>query len=263
MSDITVVTTCSQTGFEAYGHKMLRTFIERWSTDIQLTFYDEDLKVRPEAENVTYKPFPPWFLEWKERHKSNPYANGKDLRRNRKGKVYDFRQDCVKFAHKVGALTDIGLQTTSGKLLWIDADTLTHTPVDAEWVNRLNPTTTYLAWLDRIRPYPECGFLLFDCTSPSHLRFMKLVRDTYATDRVFSYKETHDSYIFMQLMKQARDEGWMKKPFNLSGAHSNRHHPFPFSELGSRLDHAKGARKIKGRTPKHEVKTRRTETYWK
>lgn len=263
MSKITVVTTCNQKGYEGYGRKMLETFSQFWEKDIALLFYKEDCVNLPKIPNVVYLDFPAWFLSWKEKHRDNEDAHGRKAKRNRGNRAYDFRRDCIKFSHKIAAITDAAKRVNTDLLIWLDADTITHEKVTSSWLSRLNTSKAYLAWLARDRVYPECGFLIFDCRSSSHSRFLQLLRSTYEEDKVFGYKETHDSYIFQELVKDAVREGWMKKPFSLSGKHSSSHHVFVMSILGSKLDHAKGARKRLGRTAKVEVKRRRQEAYWR
>lgn len=261
---VVVVTTCNQDGYMSYGKRMLETFQRYWSRDIILVFYNEGIQDLPNAPNIIYRDLPDWFIKWKEKHKNNRRAHGKDPRYNKKDKHYDFRLDCIKFSHKIAALTDIGLELTQGLLVWIDADTVAHESIDPQWLWSINQRKdSYLAWLDRKRPYPECGFLTFRCSMYPHLRFMNLLKSTYESDQVFSYEETHDSFVINQLIRKGVLEGWMPKPFNISGNFETKHHPFVFSILGDRLDHAKGARKKYGRTLASELKRRRTGKYWK
>jgi hypothetical protein len=142
----------------------------------------------------------------------------------------------------------------------MDADVVTHEPVDDAWLRSLLPSGSYMAWLDRTRTYPECGFMIFDSRHQAHGEFMQRLRSIYQTNHVFDLAETHDSYVTQQIVKECVKDGLMREPASLSGTARSSNHPFPLSELGSRLDHAKGPRKKYGRTPKHEV--RRTERHW-
>ncbi len=263
---IRVVTTTSKKGFEEYGHRMVSTFDRYWSRDIRLSFYIEDMDTADLARyrSVDVCRFPRWFNDWKERYKDAADPNGRDPNKNRDHRPYDFRRDCVKFAHKVAAVTDAGLDMDDGLLIWIDGDTLTHASVDAEWLYRLFPgEDKYLAWLARNRGHPECGFLMFRCWHDVHLRYMKEMRRIYESGDVYDLSETHDSFVFQHVTLKGIKKGWMPQPHNLAGAASIYHHPFIHCELGSRLDHAKGARKKLGRTSKVEVGGRRREAHWK
>lgn len=230
---------------------------------MQFFIFPEGTPDVPASENFTYCDFPRWFLDWKSRHLTNASAIGKNVKINRNGRPYDFRYDCVKFSHKVAALTEIGLSLTEGLLIWLDSDTIAHDNVDEEWLRSLNPTSSYLAWLDRERNYPECGFMIFRCDHSAHRQFMETLRHTYESDEVFKIKETHDSYVIQHLVMKGIKKGWMDTPYSLSGIHRNCHHPFIRSELGARLDHLKGRRKSLGRSPHVEVRKVRKEPYWK
>lgn len=268
---IRVVTTTSKAGFEEYGRKMLDTFERYWPPEIKLLFYNEDLDestFQRYERNVIVKGFPRWFRDWKESHKGGADANGRDPKRNRDGRPYDFRRDCVKFAHKVAAVTDAGLGMDDGLLIWMDGDTLTHQAISEDWIYRLFPAIGgqdgYMAWLARRRGHPECGFLMFRCWHPAHKPYMTEMRRIYESGDVFAVSETHDSFIFQHVALKAIKKGWLPEPFNLSGPTGMMyHHPFIHCELGSRLDHAKGARKKHGRTPRVEVGMRRREAHWK
>ncbi len=260
-----VITTCNAEGWQQTGRRMVETFARFWPADVHLLVYTEGFEC-PLMRNVRGLEFPQWFVEWKKRHALNPDAHGLDYRRNRPGKPYDFRRDCVKFAHKIAAITTAALYAEYDLMVWMDADTLTHRHVDETWLRSLmfdGQAEPYMAWLDRRRLYPECGFLLFNCRHRAHRPFMTALRDLYESDRVFDLSETHDSYVLQQLVRQWAANDQMPEPVSLSGAAAASHHPFPLSELGSRLDHAKGPRKKYGRTPRHELQGKRREEYWR
>lgn len=263
--NISVVTTSNLKGWKDYTSRMVKTFNQYWDPSIKLYFYNEDIPNPPEYDNVIYRELPDWFIKWKKVHKDNKFAHGRDPRRNRKTREYDFRLDCVKFSHKIAALTDIGLELDQGLLIWLDADTVTHEPVDPEWLYQLRPKgDVYMSWLDRARFYPECGFMIFDCSHRSHRQFMEILLKTYKMDKVFKYNETHDSYVIEKLVHQGIRDGMFKAPKSISGQFRREHHVFPHTVLGERLDHAKGPRKRHGRTSKNEVrKAGRKEAYWK
>lgn len=259
---ITAITTCSAEGWSAYGRRMVETWLQHWPADARLVVYTEGWRA-PAAPNLVEAEFPLWFTRWKMRHQERPDAVGRDRRLNRHGREYDFRRDCVRFAHKVAAIVDATDGLDEGLAVWLDADTLTHQAVDEAWLRSMLPAGSYLAWLERSRPkYPECGFVLFDCAHEQHLNFMTRLRVLYESDAVFRLSETHDSFVINDLVRSCVGAGWLPAPVDLSGAARNSHHPFPASVLGERLDHAKGARKsTSGRTAKSEVKGRR-EAYW-
>lgn len=266
-----VVTTCSASGWEKYGRRMLDSFVRNWPSDVNLVIYTEGFRI-PSHSNVIEAHFPPWFFRWRLTMSDRPAVHGRDPRRNRRRQGYDFRQDCVRFSHKIAAVTDAGGSAEdSDVLIWIDADTVTHAPVDEAWLERLFPVgpdgsrSSYMAWLDRRGTYPECGFVMYDCSHPRHADFMGRLAALYEGGDVFKMKETHDSYVVQQLVSGCMAAGWFPEPVSLSGPLGRMSgHPFVVGPLGSRMDHLKGKRKNLGRTPRSEAaKAKHREDYWR
>jgi hypothetical protein len=246
---LTVLTTCNLEGFHLYGKRMLESYTTFWPCDTRFICYVEGFE-KTGISNVEHRKLPLWFERWKQRHESNPAACGRIGR-------YDYRRDCVRFSHKVAALTDAIEHCSTELLIWADADTLTHAPVDSDWIYGLLADGD-LAWLERAKMYPECGFMILRVAAVRS--FLYLLRRTYESDAVFQLRETHDSYVIQQIVQALVSKGALKKPVSLSGKHAHENHPFAFGPLGDRLDHAKGRRKATGRTPKEEVK--RGGSYW-
>jgi hypothetical protein len=269
-----LVTTCHAEGWQTYGRQMAVSFAAHWPAEVTLEIYSEGFTVDVQAPNVIERELPGWHVDWKARHATNDDAHGRDARRfgridQRKGKKQSYRRDCVRFSHKVAALTDAALNPVivnragpPGWLVMIDADTLTHAPVTIEWLRSLVPVPGhYMAWLDRRAWYPECGFVMFDERHPAHAEFMARLCAIYSSDAVFTLPETHDSYVLQHMVGLAVAAGTFSQPFGLSGREGRQSsHPFVHSRLAERLDHAKGKFKFAGRTPRGFVK--RGEGHW-
>ncbi len=262
---IRIVTTSSLKGYEEYGHRLLKTFDRYWPKEVRMLFYSEDIpqEALPRYKNVVYRSIPEWYTEFKKTYEHVPDASGRDRGKNREKRTYDFRRDCIKFGHKVAALTDAATDMGEDLLIMMDADILAHDNVTADWLYGLFTADRYIAWLHRDRGYPECGFMMFKCWRDEHPIFMGRMREIYETGEVFNLPETHDSYVFQHVVLKGMKQGWIDMPHNLSGKASSQHHPFIHCELGARLDHAKGARKKVGRSSKVEVKNTRREAYWR
>lgn len=241
---------------------MLDAYVGRWPKDVSLIAYPEGTSNLVQSDNIEYREFPDWFISWKQGLENDRGAHGNDPKHNRRRTVHDFRRDCVRFSHKIAAITDIGLELSAGLLIWLDADIYTHSLITKDWLQTLNPTDRYMAWLNRRGTHPECGFMIFDCSHPVHTEFMNALRDVYESKRVLKMKETHDSYVIQQLVLGFVEAGKMRTPYNLSGNHETYHHPFIRSELGSKMDHMKGPRKKQGASPHTEVGRFRREDYW-
>jgi hypothetical protein len=266
-----VVMTCHAEAWAKYGRQMVETFVRHWPNEITLYVYAEDFDVDVKAENVIQRELPGWHTDWKARHRENPDAHGRNRAKfgkiaARKGHGYDYRRDCVRFSHKVAALTDLALRSPiaePGWLIMCDADVLTHDPVTIDWLQSLvTEPQFYIAWLNRAHWYPECGFVIFREDHHAHRDFMRAFEQTYSTDHVFQYAETHDSFVLQQLVGQFVHRKQFIAPFGLSSKIGQRSsHPFYYSRLAERLDHAKGKFKDQGRTPRNFGS--RSEAHWK
>jgi hypothetical protein len=248
-----LLTTCHAVGWQQYGRHMVDTFDQFWPAEVPLYLYAEDFE--PDHPRPLLRPLPAWLTEFKARHAGDPRANGLS------GKEYDFRYDCVRFAHKVAAVTDAALRPEVDVLIWADADIVTHAMVSMNWLTTLFPRGPYIAWLDRTGYHPECGFFMLRCSHPGHREIMRRWQQLYETDAVFGLAETHDSYVLNQLILEAEREKLITT-HSLSGEARRYQHPLINSPLGACLDHLKGPRKALGRSHTTDLVTPRLEEYW-
>lgn len=230
---------------------MAKSFIQHWP--VPLTIYAEDFE--PDVEGLTVRAMPGWLDYFKRAHSQNPARCG--MTRN----GYDFRFDCVKFSHKVAALTDFAPLFDEGIVICIDADTVTHSDVTEDWLNGLFPGNGYIAWLDRVNTFPECGFVMYRASHPYHRNFMESFRRTYESGEVFKLKETHDSFVLQHLVQYKMSVGKIEPPVSLSGDPRSSH-PFANGPISKCLDHLKGNRKSIGRTPKEQRLVKDNVPYW-
>lgn len=249
-----VITTCNALGWQQYGRRMASTFLQFWPKNIGLTVYAEGFN--PDISGISVERLPSWLFQLKRRHFGKDDPHGKTVR------GYNYRRDFVKFAHKVAAIVDAGEKTKDGILIWADADIVTHEEVTKDWLDGLFPGDGYMAWLDRKRKYPECGFMMFRCDHPSHRIFMEELRDMYDRDRALALRETHDSFVVEHLVNGLVQRGVIEAPHSLSGDAREFDHPMVAGQIGSRLDHLKGGRKAHRRSYPTDTKGRRKEAYW-
>jgi hypothetical protein len=250
-----VVTTMNAAGWEETGRRMVKSFLDNWTDEATLTVYAEGFD--PGVDGIEVRRLPAWIDAFKEEHRGVAAHNG------RRRSDYDYRYDAVKFAHKVAALTDFGLGLTDGVMIWLDADTFTHAPVDGLWLDLLFPEPSYVAWLDRQNSHPECGFVMFRCSHEYHIPFMERFRDIYTSGDLFKLAETHDSFVLQHLVTAKAMSRHIPPPVSLSGAARRTSHPAINGPLGARIDHMKGPRKTNGRSHMRDLVIPRTEPYWR
>lgn len=247
---IEAITTFNDKGLAKYGLRMMETFIQHWPIKLHVHYEgwnpaDTPFGADPALRFHELLAVSDWLPAFKERHKHRH--------------VVGFRDDAVRFSHKVAALIHM-METSPAKyLLWMDGDIVTHTPIMTPELQALLPDDEQLiAWLDRARAYPECGFYIINTEHRQFRDLLLALRQMYAGDGLFRLKEWHDSYILEHCVKELR-----AGTKSLSGqAGRKTHHPFVNGPLGQWMDHLKGARKDKGRSNKSDMMVTRTERYW-
>lgn len=247
---IQAITTCSAAGWEQYGRHMAGRWAENWPVPLHVWF--EGFPPDPALEGVHWSDLDSigWLQQFKRDHAHRTPRS-----------PYNYRLDAVRFAHKTAAVIQSALdQFDCDWLIWVDADTVTHRPVPPEFVQSLLPQgREFLAWLDRVGNYPECGFYVLNLRHPAMPERLATWRSWYVTGRLFQLREWHDSFVLQQLVETA---GLGTK--SLSGDRARRtSHPFVNGPLGAYMDHLKGSRKVEGKSRRGDLKVRRTEDYWK
>lgn len=244
------VTTFSEIGRKEYGQRMVESFHKHWPSDVPLTVYSEN------AANC--RALPEWLHAFKGRHKDARPAHGL----NRAGRFhgqYNYRFDAVRFAHKTAAVIDAAERSTADILIWVDADTVTHSPVAHTLLRDLAPAKgTVISWLWRSKTYPECGFYMLNLKHPDTAHLIAQWKGLYESDALFHLPEWHDSYVLKELVRTLKCS-WS----SISGDAAATSHPFVNGPLGAVMDHMKGARKQVGHSKRSDLLAPRDEAYWK
>jgi hypothetical protein len=260
----TVVTTFHKKGYETYGRRMIETFLKNWPTNVMLIVYAEDCTVTETAPNLIVrdlnqvKDLTNFKNKWKGVPKANGDVSGDPVRSKRKDAGKGFKWDAVRFAHKVYSIFDCAKQSNSDWLIWMDADTVCHSPITIEKLNDL--CSLDLCFLGRRGKYTECGLYALNLRSTATIAFLHEFQRFYddAEHGIFTLAEWHDSFVFDAVRQHTscRERDWSSHLITGEG------HPLINSEWGAYLDHLKGGRKKQGRSPLTDLKIRRTEPYW-
>jgi len=250
------ITTCHKQGWDKYGRNMVDAYLRHWPSEVPLTFYTEDTV--PRTPGIELRSLPSWLFEFVAKHKPNRKACGMNTNAPDRGQ-YNYRFDAVRFAYKTGAVIDAVERADCDILIWVDADTVTHSPVSLTFLRELAPNMDQvISWLYRVGKYPECGFYMLNLRNPLTAHLIREWKDLYLSGRLFHLPEWHDSYVLEQLVKT------LKCPaHSISGAGESTHHPFINGPLGAVMDHMKGVRKDAGRSSTRDLKVMRDEKYWK
>jgi len=264
---ISVVTTFHKAGYDTYGKRMIETFLKNWPSEITLYVYAEDCEVTEAAPNLIVKDLIKSSPElksfktiWKDVPKANGDVSNDPVRSRRKDSGKGFKWDAVRFAHKVYSIFACAQESNSDMLLWMDADTICHSPITILDLERLCPADRDICFLGRRGKYTECGLYALNLQKPATQMFLKRFQHYYddAENGIFTLEEWHDSFVFDAVRKTValNELDWSSHLITGEG------HPLINSEWGAYLDHLKGDRKTMGRSKLSDLKVKRTEGYW-
>ena len=262
----TVITSFHNEGLKQYGQRMINTFEQCWPSDVDLIVCAENCQ--PEVTRSNTRVFDLLdqsadCRDFVQRHQNNPLAHGQagppEVFNPRKA----FRWNAVRFAYKVFSVALCAENVKSGWMIWLDADTHTHSSVPMPWLNQVCPDETMISYLGRGEKYhSECGWVGYNLDHPETRNFIKDFVDMYRTDAIFKEREWHDSYIWDVVRKRYQLANLF---YNLNPSHDNKGlagHPFINSELGRYMDHVKGERKNLGHSKPKEVVSHPDHPYW-
>jgi hypothetical protein len=274
---IAVVTTFHEAGLKKYGQKMIDTFCQNWPKEVILHIYPEKCNpVIKDHNHVTLYSLDDVaeLTSFKEQWKNVPKANGDvstdPVRSKRKDAGKGFKWDAVRFAHKVYSIFHCAQNTDADILIWMDADTICHSPITIENLKSMIPHDKDLCYLGRKGKYSECGLYAMNLRSLATQEFLKEFQRFYdfAEQGIFTLEEWHDSFVFDAVRRKIpnlRQLDWTEKLYDLRprpGMSSGEGHPLINSDWGAWLDHLKGDRKTLGRSKRDDLKVQRTEAYW-
>lgn len=276
---ITVVTTFHKQGYEQYGKRMIESFLRNWPAEVKLYVYAEDCVVQESAPNLIVKDLhqaSPELVAFKERWKNVPKANGDvssdPIRSKRKDSGKGFKWHAIRFAHKVYSIFSCATECNTKWLMWMDADTFCHSPINSKQLNGLLPGKQELCYLGRKGKYSECGLYAMNMESQSTkdflTEFQRVYDDAEGQGGIFSMIEWHDSFVFdvvRQRFPNLKQYDWAASLHDLRprpGMSSGEGHPLINCEWGAYLDHLKGGRKQLGKSKRDDLKVPRPEPYW-
>jgi hypothetical protein len=262
----TVITTFNESGYKQYGQRMIETFLQNWPAEVTLVVYAEDCDVAESASNLVVHDIrvADALTTFKANWQGVPKATGNvmddPVRSKRRDAGKGFKWDAVRFAHKVYSIFHCAKTINTNWLLWMDGDTVCHSPITLTDLERLCPPNQDLCFLGRRGKYSECGLYAMNLTNTDTKTFLQKFQHMYddAEDGIFKLDEWHDSYVFDAVRKQCnlKELDWSSHLITGEG------HPLINSEWGAYLDHLKGARKDLKRSKLTDLKVARTEAYW-
>jgi hypothetical protein len=262
----TVITSFNAEGLKQYGQRMIDTFEANWPAEVDLIVCAENCTPvvrRPNTQIHDLLAVSSNLRAFVERHRNNPKAHGLDGPPEVWNPKKSFRWNAVRFSYKVFSVALCEKELSSGYMIWLDADSHTHSPVPIEWLSTVCPGDAMISYLGRGDKYhSECGWVGYNLSHPETRNFIRKFVGMYNTDDIFKEKEWHDSYIWDVVRKQYQANNTF---FNLNPSQEDKGlagHPFINSELGLYMDHVKGERKLQGMSRPKEVIMHQDHPYW-
>jgi hypothetical protein len=245
-----VVTTMHKAGFDVYGKRWIDGKL-KWPEGTEFHFYTEGYE-------VPYSPGEEDLIEsagmcgdkrhWMQRYELNDLPEFVEWKMKHAGYIPpDWRFDVVKYACKVFAAVN-SFRDYDGIGVWLDGDCVTYKDIPPGLIEK-QVEDAYLACYQRTGLYTETGLWIVDCRHPEHKAFMDAFTGVYLTERYKALQAWHDCMVLDYTISNFRDR---IKVRNLSGEFSKHPHPQAMTELGAYIDHAKGTRKIAGRSPENK-----------
>ena len=260
----TVITTFNADGYAKYGRRMIQTFLQNWP--VNLVVYAEGCGVNETAANLEVRDISvineltAFKQQWLDVPRANGDVSADPVRSQRKDAGKGFKWDAVRFAHKVYSIFHCATHIDTDWLIWVDADTVCHSPISVDDLNRLCPNNKDLCFLGRRGKYTECGLYAMNLHSQRTRDFLTQFQRYYdqAEQGIFTLAEWHDSFVFDAVRKHHPliELDWSSHLITGEG------HPLINSSWGAYLDHLKGDRKTLGKSKPKDLKVIRQESYW-
>ena len=248
------VTSMNQSYYDKIGHIKLQSFIDKWPEDINLRIYHEDdldIPYSDRYELVDLRENEPELIKFIDRHKNRADQQN----------PLELHLGAIRFAYKTFSIFNAQDNSDADYLIWLDADTFTHTEVTHSFLRTLIEPDKYLTYLGRKNNYSECGFVIYNLNHPAHTAFFDTWKHLYESDELFKLEQWHDSFVFDQIRKTYEKDGIIEN-INLSPWGKDYDHVFINSILGEYMDHMKGPRKNEGKSRKQDLFLSRESDYW-
>lgn len=263
-----VITTFHQPGLEQYAQKMIDTFESLWPKEIDLWLCAEACQPKIQRDNthiINILGESPELVDFITRHRNNPLAHGQDGPPDVYHPKKQFRWDAVRFCYKVFSVALCAERIKTGWMIWIDADSHTHTPVNHDWLQQVCPDDYMMSYLGRGENYhSECGWVAYNLDHPKTHQFIQEFVGMYQTDSIFQEREWHDSFIWDVVRRRYMNDT-TNQFLNLNPEPEGKGmagHPFINSILGLHMDHCKGQRKEQGHSKPKEIRMHQDHPYW-
>ena len=281
---VKVITSYKPGTWNQYARRAVDSILKHWPEDTKVTVYHEtqtqDIFEHPRLEWIDVHEVQPALLEFKNKYKDDPVANGEiqeiDNGVRRPGPMPSkgsFQWNAVRFSNKVFCVTHALRNSIDyDYLIWIDADTYSFRKIPPSFLHKILPSDSFVTYLGRGDQDPECGFVGYNLKHTELEKFNNEWEDLYTNDGIFKLTSGWtdcSSLIYLVRKYQKQKEIKVTDIGHASGVKGN--HVFINSVLGLYMDHFKGKRKKSGTSwkkdfwPQSQAETKNISKldYWK
>ena len=223
---------------------MIESFIEHWPKDCQLHVYWQEQEPEIIRDNIVYHELykvQPQLKRWVDQHKDPKYNGWREDRGQ-----YVWKNDGVKFSHKVFAQTHRIKNSKANVLLYSDADTVYIAKPNLDYLREICPDDSLCTFFDRPKLRDETGFYMHNPQHPKAKEWANRLEEIYLSGEIWTYAE--DRAADQYTMAYGRDSFKDCVQMDLLKYHKklklSKKSPVPNSPLGKFLDHLKGNKKV-------------------
>ncbi len=241
---VEIATTYNKKYYDLCGKRMIESFIEHWPTDCQLHVYWQEQEPEIIRDNIVYHELykvQPQLKRWVDQHKDPKYNGWREDRGQ-----YVWKNDGVKFSHKVFAQTHRIKNSKANVLLYSDADTVYIAKPNLDYLREICPDDSLCTFFDRPKLRDETGFYMHNPQHPKAKEWANRLEEIYLSGEIWTYQE--DRAADQYTMAYGRDSFKDCVQMDLLKYHKklklSKKSPVPNSPLGKFLDHLKGNKKV-------------------
>ena len=248
---VEVCTTYNKAYYKLCAKEMVQSFIKYWPKECTLHVYWQEQEPEIIQDNIVYHELykvQPQLKEFVDKHTDRKYHGWREDR----GK-FVWKNNGVKFSHKVFAQTHRIKNSTADVILYSDADTLYTALPNLDYLRNICPDDSLCTFFDRPKMRDETGFYMHNPKHPKAKEWAGRLEEIYISGEVWTYAENKqaDQYTMAygrESFKDCKQMDLMIHPLGLK-----QHPKYPMtrferapvlsSPLCDFLDHLKGARK--------------------
>ena len=180
---VEIATTYNKGYYDLVGKLMIESFVKWWPKDCKLHVYWQEQEPEIIQDNIMYYELykvQPQLKEWIDAHQ-DPVYHGWQKSTN----SYTWKNNGVKFSHKVFAQTHRIKNSTADVILYSDADTLYHAPPNLDYLREICPADSLCTFFDRPKMRDETGFYMHNPKHPEAKKWANRLEEIYLKDELW------------------------------------------------------------------------------